>query len=312
MYARHLSRSQELIDRVNAELAHKNGLTRCFLDRSTISAKVDVLGMFAAQGFELGQTILLDCTATCACSNADEYACDNCYGDLFDPPIQVPCCAVEYCSTECRDLAFNTYHKALCGKDFSWLQEPAKGLTHSASPLRTLLMLRFLAMCVQAGPENHPLDHPLIARLQPLADRSHLDVFTYTESIVTPMKILVQLGVDIFASQNFDTMVLHTIWTRLANNKAGCLDLTRGFVDEISPYLSLFNHSCEPNVSWRRIGCTKIWFLAMRDIKEGEELFSSYLVVKGMSLEERTEALWPWFEGPCLCSKCEREHAALQ
>jgi hypothetical protein len=42
-------------------------------------------------------------------------------------------------------------------------------------------------------------------------------------------------------------------------------------------------------------------------IVKDEELFCSYLDVGDMTIEERTEALWPWFEGPCLCSKCGRE-----
>lgn len=206
----------------------------------------------------------------------------------------------------------STYPTTLCGQDFDRLQKPALRVSHNAFPLRPLLMLRFPATCVQAGADRHPLDHPLIARLQPLAERSHLDVFTFTESIKTPIKVLQQLGIGVFANHNFDTMVPHTIWTRLANNKAGSPDPTRGFIDEISPHLLLVNHICEPNVEWKRCGgSTTISFFATRDITKGEELFSSYLNVKGMSREERIGALWPWFEEACLCSRCTREISAV-
>ena len=66
-------------------------------------------------------------------------------------------------------------------------------------------MLRLLATCVQSGIDHSPLDHPLIARLKPLANKEHLDVFTLNESVIVPIKILEQLGVDIFTNRNFDT-----------------------------------------------------------------------------------------------------------
>lgn len=203
-------------------------------------------------------------------------------------------------------MVHSTYHKALCGQDFSWLAEPAKGLEANASPMRPLLMLRFLATCVQAGTDAHPLDHPLIARLQPLANKGHVDVFTLTESVITPIRILTQLGIDVFANPGFDTMVLHTIWTRIANNKVGSADPKRGFIDAINPFLPLFNHSCEPNVEYKREdSSTTMRFLSKRDIKKGEELFEGYLNVEGMPLGRREELLWPWFEEPCLCEACK-------
>jgi hypothetical protein len=135
-----------------------------------------------------------------------------------------------------------------------------------------------------------------------------MDVFTLTESIATPLRILTQLGVDIFTTPNFSPMVLHTIWTRLANNKAGSLDARLGFVDEITPHLPLFNHSCNPNVEWKREdGSTTVRFFARRNIRQDEELFCSYINVGDASLEERAELLWPWFEGPCLCDRCKTE-----
>ncbi|CAN9240204.1 unnamed protein product [Alternaria alternata] len=166
----------------------------------------------------------------------------------------------------------------------------------------------FAAREVQAGEY-----HPLIARLKPLANKEHLDVFTLNESVIVPIKILEQLGVDIFTNRNFDTDILHSIWTRLANNKAGSPDPRLGFVDEITPHLPLFNHSCEPNVEWRREnGSTTVSFFAIKPIAKGEELFCSYLNVQRIPMEQRQEMLWPWFEGSCLCSRCEKEGNSLR
>ncbi|CAN9134342.1 unnamed protein product [Alternaria alternata] len=312
---RHLRRAPELVKLVNQELRGGETEATCYLGQSSLAkdSNEDMLGMFAAREVQAGECILTDRTATGICSTPSSDSCCNCYARLPENPTQAECCAESYCSAACLNLAMNTYHKVICGKDFTWLQKPAKGLTHNASPLRSLLMLRLLATCVQSGIDHSPLDHPLIARLKPLANKEHLDVFTLNESVIVPIKILEQLGVDIFTNRNFDTDILHSIWTRLANNKAGSPDPRLGFVDEITPHLPLFNHSCEPNVEWRREnGSTTVSFFAIKPIAKGEELFCSYLNVQRIPMEQRQEMLWPWFEGSCLCSRCEKEGNSLR
>ena len=301
MEKRHRTRSKETIDLTNRELKDHLQPQSCSIKRSTLTDNDDMLGVFAMGDIKKGEYILLNPTATGICSTHDHRSCPNCYAEVISPHPS-PCCSTIYCSTECRELA-TTYHPVLCGQDFSWLTSPAQGLEENGPPLRPLMMLRFLAASVQA--DTHPLDHPLIARLQSLSDREHVDVFTLIESVAMPYKILRQLGVDIFADQRYDTWVLHTIWTRLANNKAGSKDPKRGFVDVITPHHPLFNHSCEPNVEFRREeGSTTMRICTKRDIRQDEELFVSYRDVEGLTRDERVEALWPWFEGPCLCFRC--------
>jgi hypothetical protein len=327
MQERHLTRSTEIIEKVNTELI-KIEPQSCYWAPSTLAEKKDMLGMFASRNIQPGELILVERTPTGACSNAEGFICGNCYGRVKCPPIQSTCCSkiteesaeaahrdikaasklLVFCSAACYDIAMETYHKVLCGQDLNWLIEPAKGLEINASPLRPLLMLRFLASCVQSGSGTSPLDHPMIARLQPLANCGHVDVFTFNESIVAPIKILQHLGVDVFANLNYDTMVLHSIWTRIANNKFGSPDPKRGFIDEILPLLPLFNHSCDPNLEQKREdSSTTIRTFAKRFIAKGEEMFNSYMDVGGMGFEERQERLMPWFEGPCLCPKCKKE-----
>lgn len=54
----------------------------------------------------------------------------------------------------------------------------------------------------------------------------------------------------------------------------------------------LINHSCEPNVEAQTWQDKEIWFIALKDIKKGEELTFNY----GFELET-------WDEHPCLCGK---------
>jgi hypothetical protein len=312
MAERHLRRSPEVVESVNKELKDNVQPPALRLGDSTLSSIPDMLGMFATRDIKKGECMLIDRTATGAVSWPPSTPhCETCYDTAITSPINAECCPAPFCSSTCRNLAMSTYHRALCGQDFSWLLTPAAALRENASPMRPLLLLRFLALCVAAGPSAHPLDHPLIARLTPLADCGHLDVFTLHESVATPLRILRQLGVDVFADPRFSTMVLHTIWTRLANNKAGSYDEKLGFVDEITPFLPLFNHSCEPGVEYRREeGSTVIRFFALRDIREGEEVFDSYQDVEDLEWNERVQKMWPWFEQPCLCPRCKREAPA--
>lgn len=309
---RHLHRSQEVIERVNEELKHNVQPPALRLANSTLSSDPDMLGVLATRDIKKGECILIDRTATGAVSRPPSTPhCETCYDAPLTTPTTAPCCAALFCSPACLDLALATHHRALCRQDFSWLLLPAAPLDENASPMRPLLLLRFLALCVAAGPSAHPLDHPLIARLTPLANRGHLDVFTLRESVTTPLLILEQLGIDVFGDARFSTQTLHALWTRLANNKAGSADPGLGFVDEITPFLPLFNHSCDPGVEYKREeGTTTVRFFALRDVREGEEVFDSYQDVEDEPREERVRRMWPWFERACLCPRCEREAAA--
>ncbi|KZM22053.1 hypothetical protein ST47_g6794 [Ascochyta rabiei] len=314
MEERHLARSAGVVACVDEELRNNVQPRACRVGKSTLApTEEDMLGVFAVRPIRKGECVLIDRTTTAACSRRPTTPhCEKCYESPLSSPIRASCCTALYCSRECHDVATKTYHGVLCGQDFAWLLAPASQLEENASPMRPLLMLRFLALCIQAGTDKHPLDHPLIARLQPLANRNHLDVFTLGESVATPVRILQQLGVDVFTSlDRFSTMALHTLWTRVANNKAGSLDPKLGFVDAISPLLPLFNHSCAPNVEYKKEeGTSTIRFFALRDVAQGEEMFDSYRDVEELEREERVQRLWPWFEGACLCARCEREATA--
>lgn len=316
MEERHRVRSDEVLVKVNEELAaNETQPAACHVGRSTLAAEGegDMLGVFATRVVNKGECFLVDRTSTCAVSSPPKQPhCENCYEAPLakdENMVEAPCCGVLFCSSRCSDAAMRTYHPALCGQDFEWLLEPARGLRENASPLRPLLMLRFLATCASTGDAVHPFDHPLIARLQPLADADHLDVYTLS-SLTTPLRILTQLRINIFTSPLASPLVFHALWARLANNKAGTADPALGFIDEITPFLPLFNHSCAPNVEYRKEeGNSTIRFFALRDVRAGEELFDSYLDVEGVGRSERVRALWPWFGSECRCGRCKEEES---
>ena len=134
-----------------------------------------------------------------------------------------------------------------------------------------------------------------------------LIVLNFADHIVTPILVLRELGVDVFANPLYDTWVLHTIRCRLQNNKHGAtLDEFVG--SAVSPLYSMFNHSCNPNVDWRHDDHNStVTLFATRDIKEGEEMYISYIKGADMSRGERQKALMTWLGVECGCAMCESE-----
>lgn len=76
------------------------------------------------------------------------------------------------------------------------------------------------------------------------------------------------------------------------------------------PEASYFNHSCEPNISKKRVG--REWrFQTAREVAAGEQLCITYLGgdEKDMNLAERRERLKGVWGFECMCETCQREGA---
>ena len=70
------------------------------------------------------------------------------------------------------------------------------------------------------------------------------------------------------------------------------------------PTVAFMNHSCKPNVEWRSAdGTSRLEFVALADIVEGEELFISY-IDQSESREVRMEKLKALYGFTCFCPEC--------
>lgn len=299
------------------------------LSQSQISSQSsNVLGVFATRAIKFSEAIIQD-TPIFAASNISNSApwtqkstklkitniCENCYGRI--PPLSRPthstCCSTVYCHLNCQEIALASYHKVLCGQKFDWLyQEGAKKPGHLG--LNGPMWLRILAACIQS--DCHPLDHPSIANLSPLYD-DYSRLWSLSNNIVTPIKILRQSGIDVYSDMRYDTWVLQTVWARVINNQQGDSDEREWHLRGINQFYSFFNHSCEPNTGWSTPasatcvnGMTKVMF-AQRDIRKGEELCVTYLSEMRLrqSKTERSRMLCSWIgiDETCGCSRCWRE-----
>jgi hypothetical protein len=312
-----LVRDDALIQTIKEEFTLAS--TNCTVFKSTIrnvegmgeaekTTEIDVLGVIASKDITTGETVVTDRTPVGVISSVDR--CEACCAALnTTEKITNPCCTVQYCSTECSELALKAYHPSVCGKDFAFLHKAAKSADHTADfSLDSLLLLRILALCLQQN-ASHPLQTSVLHRLTPAYStrEPQLIILNFADHIVTPILTLRELGVDVFANPKYDTWVLHQIRCRLQNNKHGAtLDEYVG--SAISPLYSMFNHSCDPNVDWRHDEhSSTVMLFATKDIAEGEEMCISYIKVAEMGREERQKALMPWLGMECGCEKCVRE-----
>jgi hypothetical protein len=304
-------------------------------------SKSNTLGLFATSNIEQGKVIFTDETAWGATTipaiskisipgvRYPAFRCEMCCGMTMawhKIIHQAECCTACYCSSYCLEEAKATYHKVICGKDFDWLttSPQAKATPVHLYDLDGIMWLRILAICVQSG--LHPLDHPLIAGLTPnyespdeVARRwsleTHIDV---------PQRILATLGVDIFTDVRYDTWVLQTIWARMINNVRGGLEqgldgplASKG----INPLYSFINHSCKPNANAKDVfstfppqtalvcGSSTVAIIANKAIKQGEEIYISYVEHDASKTRERRnfELTKNWLNQECQCPRCKWE-----
>lgn len=129
------------------------------------------------------------------------------------------CCKDRFCSVSCKTEAVNTYHKALCGRDLSWLYDKCKDADPISNSMIPLIMVKILAAAVQSNAK--PLKIASVGTLQPNYGNHFLSYFRMFDNIVAPMRILQTLGVNIFTDMKFDTWAIQTLFLRIEINKQG-------------------------------------------------------------------------------------------
>ncbi|QSZ30013.1 hypothetical protein DSL72_004531 [Monilinia vaccinii-corymbosi] len=310
-----VTRPDQLIAKLAAEFTSAS--SNCVVSKSTIRlasspeeiSEVDVLGVVATRDILAQESVLIDPTLAAVVDSVDR--CTACCGPILDK-IENSCCRTSYCSFSCSQRALDGYHSVICGKDLSFLHEAqsASSSNSTESSMGSKLILRVLALAIKED-TVHPLKTSLISRLTPAYNPNNpqLIAFNFKDHIITPIRILRELGIDVFTNSMYDTWVLHTIYCRLQNNKHGqTFDDIRGTA--INPLYSMFNHSCDPNVDWRHDDeNSTVTMFAERDIKKGEEMFISY-IGRGEDLKARQGKLMPWFGMECACHKCEEDKLA--
>lgn len=293
----------------NYEAVPSPSLTKLALSESQLIS--NLYGAVAKQDIARGTVILSELSSLFACTTQNR--CPTCNSPLTEDSHNLPCCATPFCRRECAERAANSYHPAICGRDFSFLESAAEDSDRTDQTTQwPLFLLRILASLFgRASTQSlpHPLKHPSMSRyVANYASPSHLS-FDFASHIVNPFRMLQVLGVDPFFDLGYDTWVLETIRHRLYVNSMPAEDSDGQLMIVLHPRYSIFNHSCEPNVRTKDDGAL-LELTARKDIKKGEELFVSYIgeEIHRVGKKQRQEGMKAWVdEGGCKCTLCERQ-----
>lgn len=273
---------------------------------------INAYGVFACEDIFKGTRLLSDRSVFSATNVYNGKFCAACCGPINNGAITIDCCDTIFCCLGCHKDAMNNYHRILCGKDFTWMEDPSKKATGEYShALVPSLMLKILATAVQQN--TKPLRVTCVNTLDAGLGKNAVSSFTFYENVVAPTKILQSLGVDIFTDVRFDTWVLQMLFLRLENNKQGSQTGKQTWCG-LNPLFTMFNHDCDPAATWyssNETGGGTLEVSAVRDIKKGDQIFVSYVDIS-LSEETRRNAVQLYLGKICGCARClrEREDAA--
>ena len=245
------------------------------------------LGVFASEDLPPGDVVLDETSALTSNNRLNDTLCDACSSDLPDLNSDITstvscteCDVAIFCSEKCHDLAQETYHPALCGRDVEAIAKDVPP-TEAADALYTLLLLRTFAMAETQ--HVHPLDlkevkyiwgdfndhHNVSVRdSRPDHDpfRGHACTlpWTFAANVLLPLHMLEKMDIDIFASTSrYDFWIFNTLYAKFRGTASARLTgrgggVVRGpEVGAVHPLWCLANHSCDPNVAWEWGGSIK-------------------------------------------------------
>jgi len=268
----------------------------------------DTYGVFANQDIAIGERILSDQSIFSAINVESDKFCWACCGLLGEIVKGLGCCKAKFCGDPCKAQCLENYHKAMCGKDLRWLYSNCTDADPVMNDMIPLLMLKVLATAVQAG--KSPLKVSGVSTLKPDYDSNVPTFWKFQENVVSPIRILQTLGVDIFKDVRFDTWVLQTLFWRIENNKNGT-KLGKRVIVSINPMFTMFNHDCDPTTIWGNptgFGGA-IAVSATRKINKGDEICVSY-IEQHLPEPKRRERILASIGKLCDCNRCFKERAA--
>ncbi|KAI1976542.1 hypothetical protein LOZ53_006038 [Ophidiomyces ophidiicola] len=241
------------------------------------------LGLFAKEDIAAGEVVLHESSMLTATNRLHDDLCDACNSrlpqlDSSEPPFACEDCEdTVFCSESCYDIAYDTYHRAICGEE--GLESIGKDIPDpkdKADYLYLLLLARSMAMAQTQG--VHPLDLPEVkyiwgdfhtiednpcTQLLSVSLQSSITLtpqppsatlpFSFQLNILQPMRIVEEMGLDPFDSlATFDTWIYNTLYAKFRGTASGRLSTWDGGpeVCAVHPLWCLANHSCDPNVRW--------------------------------------------------------------
>jgi len=232
-----------------------------------------------------------------------------------------------WCSEECRQKAFKSYHPALCGRDFTWLYRDVNA-TASSNSAYSLLLLKTFAMALTL--DVHPLALPDVKYLYGVSrpPLKHIPAialpFNFTHQVLQPIQMLQEMDVDIFDPKYldfFDLWVMQTVRAKFISVASARISskTRRTELAAVHALYSMFNHSCEPTVTWECESEVKFTGFSRHKkpsesaapivaVKKGDECWTHYCDVR-MEYKDRQRDAFGSLGGKCVCRRCVEEEA---
>ncbi|RKP34357.1 hypothetical protein BJ085DRAFT_23803 [Dimargaris cristalligena] len=293
-------------------------------------------GAVAAKDFAIGDIIYTEDPEVSLLmpSLQDAPYCSFCLKYLLDDteaPTCDSCKKVRYCSTQCKDKAYDEFHRYLCPGNYADPHSKAQELFNlwsDKSELSTLMIARFFGHLIEveksrqltAGEGDFTvwerMEHLKFLELPDSAmDHSRqnlinelickkvpgLDEFMTDERYLSFKGKLLYNAIAIRSDDPEAPSGTSTEYVRSPSNRG----VKGSGLYLVSSYVT---HSCQPNtVPVFPKGTHKLALKATRPIKAGEELSMSYIVPQDRSAEARQEELVEKYRFRCSCPACETE-----
>ncbi|KAH9586615.1 SET domain [Trypanosoma melophagium] len=292
--------------RIVAQRASKTPLVELLHPKQSVYGR----GLYATTRISSGMTVMID--QPFVVQRMNDTACAHCLevlGKNSCHPTGVPCthCGKEtYCTTACREAAWNEYHSCCCptrnAMYASWEEAMRERLRadNSEETRAALCCLAVAKICAMATVQQR---HPLaLQRLCSLRGRADYDAATALSEVGA-------LAVTLADALHQTHLYMEEVLSLFALVQTNEFLLPSGTA--LYHAYSFLNHSCEPNcalIGGSGAGALNRKLVTLRDVREGEQLFINYNanLTTCVSYEDR-RALCQQRHFECFCPKCVRK-----
>lgn len=260
-----------------------------------------------------GQTVVIEKDFVSVKSDSG-LSCATCFQENVNFIACSKCPNVIYCSQNC--LNQNLTHKWECGTFFSQLHHKfrfqmqsilmALEIFPNVDKLMDFIQVVLHEDCVKIPASLHNLKSKYHFFLK--LEQSSVICTKYLPKIYKIYEYLMLLPKvrALFDSQEKNRFLMHLVVHHFLVLKNNSIASGKPWsVVSVFNVLSMMNHSCAPNVYHPRIG-TGQHCVTIRPVKQGEQLFISYLVFGNeLGKEQRQEKLRNSWGFTCKCELCE-------
>ena len=243
-----------------------------------LDENVNGYDVLATQDFAKGEIICEESAVLVA--SLDVTLCYHCTSQILADTKIACACGLEYCSQKCQHEAFDIYHDKLCNvaicTTYKEMCTYLAGACKSSSGKFPLLEFKMLGMALKNKLTVWDL-YPF-KFLHTVAHTWSLSVMPKHMSYL--FDALITLGLYEQSKIDFEWLlhVTNILVTNTFATEAGEMKVNEGLLGSslfLANVLSLLNHSCFPNASWKTVA-DKMQITATRDIAKGDSIRINY------------------------------------